>query len=408
MRSRRASPRIGPGPNGQPPPSAPAASSNPRRDSTLGSSPFTASSRSCCSSSCAAWRTSSSSRTRSITSRSASRTSGGSSCPGRGATSTTGTAGSSSATGRASPSSSTSTSCARSSAGSTCGSAATTGRRATGTSPTSDQLEQIAHASVVQRYLDQVNALLGRFGTVDSGRLRSHLHRQLLLPYTLVDDLKPEEFARLIEHLPVNSPLQVYTSTTRSYPYGAAAAHVLGYVGANEGADDEEFPGEGLTTLKMKGTVGRDGLEKQFDSLLQGEAGYTILRVDPAGYKVNPPIEHRLPGPGPQPHVEPRHRPADRRRGRDRRRDRRGGRHGRAHGRGPRDGDQAGLRPQRVLAAPERRSGGRHRGAQGLDEHRPERRLLAWLHVQDRGGDGGAPERARSRPRTSPRTARGP
>jgi penicillin-binding protein 2 len=161
--------------------------------------------------------------------------------------------------------------------------------------PTSDQLEQIAHASVVQRYMDEMNSFLGRWATVDTNRLRNHLRRQLLLPYTLIDDLKPEEFARLIEHLPVNSPLQVYTSNTRSYPYGAAAAHVLGFVGQNEGADDEDFPGEGLTTLKMKGTMGRDGLEKQFDSLLQGEAGYTILRVDPAGYKVNPPIEHRLP-----------------------------------------------------------------------------------------------------------------
>ena len=161
--------------------------------------------------------------------------------------------------------------------------------------PDTDQLEQIAHASVVQRYLDQVNALLGRYGTVDSNRLRNHLRRQLLLPYTLVDDLNADEFARLIEHLPVNSPLQVYTSSTRYYPNGPSAAHVLGYVGANEGADDEAFPGEDLTTLKIKGTVGRDGLEKQYDSQLQGEAGYTILRVDPAGYKVNPPIEHRLP-----------------------------------------------------------------------------------------------------------------
>ena len=43
--------------------------------------------------------------------------------------------------------------------------------------PDADQLEQIAHASVVQRYMDQVNSLLGRFGTVDSGRLRSHLQQ---------------------------------------------------------------------------------------------------------------------------------------------------------------------------------------------------------------------------------------
>jgi len=164
-----------------------------------------------------------------------------------------------------------------------------------GDMPTNAQLERIAHTSVVKRYMDQVNEFLGRSGSVDASGLQRHLERQLLLPYTLVDDLKPEEFARLIEHLPVNSPLQVYTSNTRYYPYAGAAAHTLGYVGVNEGADDEEFPGEGLTTLKMKGSIGRDGLEKQFDSTLQGEAGYTILRVDPSGYKVNPPIEHRLP-----------------------------------------------------------------------------------------------------------------
>jgi penicillin-binding protein 2 len=161
--------------------------------------------------------------------------------------------------------------------------------------PTSGQLERLAHVSVVQRYMDQVNEFLGRTETVDGGGLQRHLEHQLLLPYTLVDDLKPEEFARLIEHLPVNSPLQVYTSNTRYYPYNDAAAHTLGYVGTNDGADDEEFPGEGLTTLTMKGSIGRDGLEKQFDATLQGQAGYTILRVDPSGYKVNPPIESRVP-----------------------------------------------------------------------------------------------------------------
>jgi penicillin-binding protein 2 len=161
--------------------------------------------------------------------------------------------------------------------------------------PTTGQIERLAHVSVVQRYMDQVNALLGRTGKVDGGALQRHLELQLLLPYTLVDDLKPEEFARLIERLPVSSPLQVYTSNTRYYPYNSAASHVLGYVGVNEKLDDEDFPGEGLTTLKMKGSIGRDGLEKEFDATLQGEAGYTILRVDPSGYKVNPPIDKRVP-----------------------------------------------------------------------------------------------------------------
>jgi len=161
--------------------------------------------------------------------------------------------------------------------------------------PNLAEMEQLAHASIAQQYLDQVNTILGTHQQVDGADLRRHFDRQLLMPYTLVDDLTPDQFARLLERLPVRSPLQFYTSSTRTYPNGSAAAHVLGYVGIEDNVDVEDFPGEDLTTFKMKGTVGRDGLEKQFDAQLQGEAGGRIFRVDPAGYKINPPLEERLP-----------------------------------------------------------------------------------------------------------------
>ena len=115
------------------------------------------------------------------------------------------------------------------------------------------------------------------------------------MPYTLINDLTPQEFARLLENLPVTSPLQLYTAVERYYPYGSAASHVLGYVGAEEAPAAEDFPGEDLKTFPMPGTIGRDGLEKWFDSHLQGQPGGSIFRVDPAGYKVNPPLEHRQP-----------------------------------------------------------------------------------------------------------------
>src|SRR5262249_40496822 len=53
--------------------------------------------------------------------------------------------------------------------------------------------------------------------------------------------------------------------------------------------------GEELKTFAMKGTIGRDGLEKRFDDLLQGETGGSIWRVDYAGFKGNPPIVQRRP-----------------------------------------------------------------------------------------------------------------
>ncbi len=161
--------------------------------------------------------------------------------------------------------------------------------------PSPAQLEQIARAQVVQRYLDQVDRLLGRTDRVDVRGLDRHFRQQLLLPYILLDDLKPEEYAKLIERLPVASPLQVYTSSTRYYPFHAAAAHALGYVGSSDEVSMEDVPGEDLKTYAFKGTVGRDGLELRYDSVLQGETGGTIYRVDPAGFRVNPPLQRHMP-----------------------------------------------------------------------------------------------------------------
>lgn len=160
-------------------------------------------------------------------------------------------------------------------------------------------LEAIARVSLAQRYLDKVNAILHRNERVDADDIRDHFRSELLLPYKLLDDLSEEDFARLLEHLPVNSPMQVYSSSTRFYPNGSAAAQTLGYVRPVEKVHVEDFGGDDLRTFHGKGTVGRDGLERQFNKLLEGEAGGSIIRVDPAGYKVaSSDLPHRLPKQG--------------------------------------------------------------------------------------------------------------
>jgi penicillin-binding protein 2 len=172
--------------------------------------------------------------------------------------------------------------------------------RATGDKdiPTAEQLAGIARVTVAQRYLDQVNVILGRDEKINASELKRHFNREMLLPYTLLDNLTPEEFARLVERLPVRSPLQVYAFNTRDYPYGSAAAHTLGYVRTNTDIDTEALSGEDLKTFKMKGTIGRDGLERQFDEKLQGKTGGKIYRVDPSGYRINPPLEIITPAQG--------------------------------------------------------------------------------------------------------------
>ena len=158
--------------------------------------------------------------------------------------------------------------------------------------PDSGQMAQIARYSVVQHYLDQVNAALGRSEKVNATDLNRHFKGELLLPYILLDDLKEAEYARLVEQLPVGSPLQVYASSARYYPYGSGASHVLGFVASNDDTEsDEEYTDSKLdsvsdkNTFKMHGTVGRDGIESEYDNLLQGDTGGSVFRVDPAGYR---------------------------------------------------------------------------------------------------------------------------
>lgn len=161
--------------------------------------------------------------------------------------------------------------------------------------PTGRQMELLARYAVVNRYLQRANRLTGREEVLDTRELNLHFNNQRLLPFTLVDELSNEEYARLIEQLPVQSPLQIYTSSARIYPYGAAAAHTLGAVKVDEIEASEDLPGDDLISFIMKGTTGRGGLEATFDSHLQGTTGGTIYRVDPQGYRIEPPVDKRLP-----------------------------------------------------------------------------------------------------------------
>ncbi len=69
----------------------------------------------------------------------------------------------------------------------------------------------------------------------------------------------------------------------REYPYSGLLAHILGYV--------SEVNKEDLTTLDKKryaGTyqIGKIGLEKQYESLLQGQPGYQRVETDVLGREV--------------------------------------------------------------------------------------------------------------------------
>ena len=146
-------------------------------------------------------------------------------------------------------------------------------------------LDWEARYAVVKRHLNIINQLCGRKKEMSSEQLQRHWERRLVLPMELAGDLKPEEYAVLLESIPVDSPIKVVTEAVRYYPYNSSAAHVLGYLGSGYKSDVNAIPEADLATFELKGRRGKAGIEKYFDTKLRGQDGGDIWKVDPMGSK---------------------------------------------------------------------------------------------------------------------------
>lgn len=155
------------------------------------------------------------------------------------------------------------------------------------TSPTANRLRaKKARANVLNGYVDKINDILGSDYKLSEADYDKHFDNQRLLPFPIIKDLNGREHAILAEKLPVDSSIQIYTDTARYYPYGNSAAHLLGFVGSNfDEIDTEGIPGEDLQTFSFVGKIGKSGIEKAFDSRLQGSSGAKIWIVDLDGYQ---------------------------------------------------------------------------------------------------------------------------
>ena len=151
--------------------------------------------------------------------------------------------------------------------------------------------------AVVRKYVNEVNRITGRNNSITMLSFRNHFNKRLLLPLRIAHDIDNKEYAKLIENLPVDSPVQVLTEARRYYPFNGAASHLLGYVGGEREIKGDPIPGKKMSTVRFKEKIGADGIEKYFDEHLRGKHGSEIWHVDPIGYQYER-IKHRAPSKG--------------------------------------------------------------------------------------------------------------
>lgn len=151
------------------------------------------------------------------------------------------------------------------------------------TAAQSSNLVWDARCHVINQAVTQIAATL-RDPTIqlDTNDFKVHYNTRRALPFPVVRDATPTQIARFSEQLSGNIAADLEIQSTRVYPHGSTAAHVLGYlVRDNQPAKDEERD----YYHRLPDFRGVVGIEGHFDAELRGRAGGKSVLVNNLGYR---------------------------------------------------------------------------------------------------------------------------
>ncbi len=126
-------------------------------------------------------------------------------------------------------------------------------------------------------------------------RIERRIRRQRkFVPVTLAQGLDWETFSRLNVEIPRLPGVQTDAGLSRLYPGGEAIAHLVGYLAGPDEEDVVKSPLYQLPGFK----IGRQGLERRYESTLRGASGTRRVEVNSVGREIRelPPREEALRG----------------------------------------------------------------------------------------------------------------
>jgi penicillin-binding protein 2 len=97
----------------------------------------------------------------------------------------------------------------------------------------------------------------------------------------IIDFISYEDMIGAYPKLTINKSIKIESETKRYYPAGDMATHIVGYVGRSNKKDNTKD-----MVVKKVGVVGRTGLERQYNNVLQGQLGYRIVKVSATNKEV--------------------------------------------------------------------------------------------------------------------------
>ncbi len=149
---------------------------------------------------------------------------------------------------------------------------------------------EIDIAEIVKESIEPIRDPLGLTAPLNQKEIREHFRTDRDLPYHYMRNLDFATVANFEERNLGVTGIKISQSPAREYPYGALAAHILGYVGKPDN-QNEHLASDGTPYE----TIGRHGIEAIMDAQLQGEPGSTLQRVSSQGYYIGKPLQSNDP-----------------------------------------------------------------------------------------------------------------
>lgn len=130
----------------------------------------------------------------------------------------------------------------------------------------------------------------GEFLSIDNDSIKGVIEGaeglQVFKPFLLKKELTWEELARLEVHNLMLPGVSVEWEPRRSYIYGTAASHLIGYVGEIDRAKLKALRRK-KDVYRMGDFIGKAGVEERMESYLKGSDGAVMKKVDAFGRDVD-------------------------------------------------------------------------------------------------------------------------
>lgn len=149
--------------------------------------------------------------------------------------------------------------------------------------------KQVFYIGIIPQDVEDPGALFNYLGGVlnkSPDYLQRLFYRKRLAPFVpviIAQDIPRELAVKIEEEKFVYPGLIIQQGFERFYPFDDAGAHVLGYVGRITEDEIQDTQQYGYTPLTL---VGKTGIEKKYDAVLQGAPGGRQIEVDSRGQQV--------------------------------------------------------------------------------------------------------------------------